>query len=79
MSKLLDDLRNEQRHYEQTTYANDRAERIKVIADHIQDLEAKLAKAVGFVTVQRDIAYRRGDSFLYNDYRRFLKEIEKGE
>jgi len=39
MSKLLDDLRQEQRHYEQLVhgYRRGRAENIKRIADHIQD------------------------------------------
>lgn len=39
MSKLLDDLRQEQRHYERSLHGEGRAENIKRMADHIEDLE----------------------------------------
>jgi hypothetical protein len=51
MSKLLDNLRDEQHHYAGGDRSmQDRSDRIKIIADHIEHLEqenAKLEKQLG--------------------------------
>lgn len=47
--------------------------------ERIAELEKKLAEAVKFMEVQKDIAFRRCDSFLYNDLKRLLKSLEEKE
>lgn len=50
-----------------------------VLEERIAELEKKLAKAVEFAILQKEIAFRRGDSFLYNDFKRLLKSLEEKE
>jgi len=51
----------------------------QLLIDDIKELEKKLAEAAGFMEVQKDIAFRRCDSFLYNDLKRLLKSLEEKE
>ena len=50
-----------------------------VLEERIAELEKKLAKAVEFAILQKEIAFRRGDSLLYNDFKRLLKSLEEKE
>jgi len=52
---------------------------IFILEEKIAKLEKKLAKAVDFAIMQKEIAFRRGDSFLYNDFKRLLKSLEEKE